>query len=254
VKPQGNGSAPQTISTGDLVKEDISDPALMHARSALSEREENPSEVAARGVDRVRYGSIYGVLAGLAAVSGITTPALRARARRVALTLALAGADPDRVAAVGAVSTRQVGSLPIEIVANRVLDELRSGETRGAAEAQFRAPEEARPECGLCDGLSHLIADGIAIGCPHNLERVQSWAAARRWAYVGSPTGKVIHEREVGASRPEATSPPLPEEIAMQSDSEPPAESDERRALNTAGAKLLLEVLAKVREQHGRLE
>jgi hypothetical protein len=250
--PQGNDSAPRTIPTGDPVKEDISDPALMHARSALPEREENSSEVAARGVDRLRYGAIYGALVGLAAVSSITTLSLRARARRAALTLALAGADPDHVAVVGATSTRQVSSLPLETVANRVLDEIRNVKVREAAEAQFRAPEEPGPECGLCDGLSHLIANGIAIGCPHDLERVQSWAVARRWSHVGSPSGKVILERDVEVSRPEAMSP-QPEELFPPPDSTARAEEDERRALNTAGANLLLVVLARVREQQQRL-
>lgn len=237
----------RTIPTCEAAKEDISDAALMHARSAFPDKEEPEREAAARGIDRPRYGAIYGILVGLAAIGGITTGSLRARARRVALTLTLAGADPDYIAAAGAATLRQTGSLPLECVADRVLDDLRTVGTREASEAQFRATEEVGPECGLCEGIDHLVADGVAVGCPHDLERVQGWAAARRWSLVTSPHGHVIVERdvEVAALYEPATQPV--DEFAALLASEDAAEEDERRAVNAEGARLLLDVLARRR-------
>lgn len=247
--PEGadDGQTSGTFPTGDSPNQDISDPALMHARSAFSEREENSSEAAARGVDRVRYGAIYGALIGIVAISQITTDALRARARRAALVLAMAGADADQVAAVGAAVVRETGSLPLERVADRLLDDLRRAAARETTESQFRGPDKARPQCSLCDGLSHIVADGVAVGCPHDLERVRDWATARGWSIVSSPSGKTVLEIVVEVALPdEPTVQPI-EELVSRSESDVATREDERRAVNAAGVRQLLDVLARRR-------
>lgn len=239
----------RTFPTKDSANEDISDAALMHARSVFSEKEENLSKVAVPGLDRLAYWALYGALARLAAVNGTTTPSHRARARRAALVLALASADTGRVAAIGAAVSRLGESFSFERIVDRALMELRTVKERCASEAQFEAQTSVNSECSLCHGLKYVLADGVTVGCPHDLDRVRDWAVSRGWSLVNSPSGQVILECADSAIVLDETIAKTTDEDAVQPDLEDFGQDGERRAIQAGGARLLLDVLARRRDR-----